>query len=272
MNGQSIGPLRYEVAAGIARLTLDRPEKRNALDPALIAALTAALERAEQDEAVRLVTIAGAGKDFCAGADLDALSNLMGTSIEENLADVGSLIRLFVKVRSMGKPVVALVQGRALGGGCGLATACDLVLARETASFGYTEIRIGFVPAIVMTILRRNVSERRAFELIATGAIHTARDFEVYGLINRVFADDSFEIETDRYLRTIVERSTSALSLAKRTLYQQDGMSFETAMRSGATVNVIARTTEDTRAGVARFLEERSRLPEERERVPEGRA
>jgi methylglutaconyl-CoA hydratase len=240
---------------GVAWLTLNRPDKRNALDDRLIAALKQALRDADADDAVRVVALRGAGTDFCAGADLAALRRIVEASVMENLADVDALAELFVQIRQMRTPVVALVHGRALAGGCGLATACDVVLAAGSASFGYTEVRIGFVPAMVMAILRRNVSEKRAFELITGGAVVSAADAERMGLINRVFADEGFEREAAAWVHDLAGRSASAVQLCKRLLYQQDAMPFAAAVRAGADLNVIARMTEDVRRGVEAFLQ-----------------
>ena len=159
----------YAVEEGIATLTLNRPEKRNALNSELVQALKDSLEAAAADEGVRVVTITGAGKDFCSGADLAELEQISEMGHEESLADARSLGALFTQMRSHPRPIVALVRGRALAGGCGLATACDLVLARDDAEFGYPEVLLGFVPALVMTILRRRVGEGRAFELVTSG-------------------------------------------------------------------------------------------------------
>ena len=239
----------------VARLTLNRPEKRNALSAELVADLKAALREVDADDGVRVVAIAGAGKDFCSGADLSALRRIADATVMENLADVDELAELFLLPRRMRKPVVACVRGRALAGGCGLATACDLVLAAESAQFGYPETRIGFVPAMVMAITRRNVSEKRAFELLVRGLPIAAAEAERMGLINHVFADDAFEGEADAVLRDLAERSPSAVQLAKRLLYNSDALGFEAAVRAGADVNVVARMTDDMKAGVARFLE-----------------
>lgn len=248
-------PLLVERAGGVLRLTLNRPEKRNALDAALIRSLREALEGAERDEPVRVVALSGAGPDFCSGADLSALRRIAKASTMENLADVDELAALFSTPRRLGKPVVALVRGRALAGGCGLATACDLVLAAEGAEFGYPEVRIGFVPAMVMAILRRNVSEKRAFELVALGEPIGAAEAERIGLVNRVWPEDRFDAEAAAYVDELAGRSASALRLTKRLLYHADAMGFEAAIRAGADLNALARTTEDTRAGVARFLD-----------------
>ena len=240
---------------GIARLTLNRPDKRNALDAALIDALKAALRAADEDPEVRVVAVEGAGKDFCSGADLSALRTIAEGGVMENLDDVEALAELFLLPRRMRKPVVALVRGRALAGGCGLATSCDLVLAAEGAQFGYPEVRIGFVPAMVMAILRRNVSEKRAFDLLVRAQPVAAAEAERIGLVNRVVADDAFAAEADALLAELAERSPSAVQLTKRLLYHSDAMGFEAAIRAGADLNVLARMTDDMQAGVRRFLE-----------------
>jgi methylglutaconyl-CoA hydratase len=248
-------PLLIRDEGGIRRLVLNRPDKRNALNAELIAALKSALRRADGDDAVRVVAIEGEGKDFCSGADLSALRKIAESSVMENLEDVDELAELFLLPRRMRKPVVACVRGRALAGGCGLATACDIVLAADTAEFGYPEVRIGFVPAMVMAILRRNVSEKRAFELIVTGQPIAAAEAERIGLINHAWPDTDFDRQRDLFLEDLAKRSPSAVQLSKRLLYHADGMGFEAALRSGADVNVVARMTDDMKAGVARFLE-----------------
>lgn len=240
---------------GVARLTLNRPDKRNALDAELVAALKAALREADADPETRVVAVEGAGKDFCSGADLSALRTVAEGGVMENLEDVEGLAELFLLPRRMRKPVVALVRGRALAGGCGLATACDLVLAAEGAQLGYPEVRIGFVPAMVMAILRRNVSEKRAFELVVRGQPVPAAEAERIGLINRVVPDERFAAEADALLAELAERSPSAVQLTKRLLYHSDAMGFEAAIRAGADLNVLARMTDDMQAGVRRFLE-----------------
>jgi methylglutaconyl-CoA hydratase len=244
-----------QTADGVRRITLNRPDKRNALNAELIHDLKAALRAADADPEVRVVAIEGAGTDFCSGADLSALRRIAGASVMENLDDVEELAELFLLPRRMRTPVVACVRGRALAGGCGLATACDLVVAAESAQFGYPEVRIGFVPAMVMAILRRNVSEKRAFELIVRGHPIGAGEAERIGLINHVWREEDFEAERDALLGDLAGRSASAVQLSKRLLYHSDGMGFEAALRAGVDVNVVARMTDDMKAGVARFLE-----------------
>ncbi len=244
----------YKIEKSVATITLNRPEKRNALNDALIESLKNALRKADADEDLRAIVIGGAGKDFCSGADLSALQKITESDVLENLADAEDLAELLALIRRIKIPVIAAVHGRALAGGCGLATACDLVLAAKTARFGYPEVRIGFVPAMVMAILRRNLSEKRAFELITQGFEFTADEAEKIGLINRVFADETFDRDVAKYVSVYEKVSRSAVVLSKKLLYQMDGMNFETALATGAEVNTIARLTKDCQQGIARFL------------------
>jgi methylglutaconyl-CoA hydratase len=244
----------YSTEGSVARIVLNRPEKRNALNDAVIAGLKVGLKKAAADNDVRVVVIAGAGKDFCSGADLSALQKIAGASVAENAEDARSLLELFLLIRALEAPVVAAVTGRALAGGCGLATACDLVLASASARFGYPEVKIGFVPAMVMAILRRNVSEKRAFELITRGAEISAEQAKEFGLVNQVFADESFEADVRAYVSEFEKMSASAMALTKTLLYQMDGLAFPEALETGADVNVIARLTDDCQRKVAEFL------------------
>src|SRR5436305_1334525 len=227
-------PVIYSVEGLVALITLNRPEKRNALNDALIGALKDCLREADGETDVRVVVITGAGADFCSGADLAALQKISESSVAENLEDAQSLMELFTLIRSVRVPVVAAVRGRALAGGCGLATACDLVIAARSARFGYPEVKIGFVPAMVMAILRRNVSEKRAFELITLGAEISADEAERIGLVNQVFDDEKFETEVENYVAGFEKVSRSAVMLSKRLLYQMDGMTFDAALQTGA--------------------------------------
>jgi methylglutaconyl-CoA hydratase len=244
----------YALEGAVALLTLNRPEKRNALNDDVIEGLKESLRAADGSDAVRVVVITGAGADFCSGADLAALQKISESSVTENLEDAQSLMELFALIRRVRVPVVAAVRGRALAGGCGLATACDLVLASRSARFGYPEVKIGFVPAMVMAILRRNVSEKRAFELITRGAEIDAAQAERIGLVNQIFEDEQFEMEVEKYVAGFERVSRSALMLSKRLLYHMDGMTFDAALQAGVDVNAIARMTEDCRQGIARFL------------------
>ena len=243
-----------ETATAVQTITLNRPDKRNALNDALIRALKNALRQAARDESLRAIVIKGAGKDFCSGADLSALQKIADSDVLENLRDAEELMELFAMIRKIKIPVIAAVKGRALAGGCGLATACDIVLAAGSARFGYPEVKIGFVPAMVMAILRRNLSEKKSFELITQGFEFSAGEAEKFGLINLVFDDETFEADVENYVSVYEKVSRSAVVLSKKLLYQMDGMTFDTALETGAQINAIARLTEDCQKGIARFL------------------
>jgi len=244
----------YEMRDGVARITLNRPEKRNALDGELVGELKAAFSASSSDDACRVVLLTGAGTDFCSGADLAALEKSAQGSVLDNMADARSTADLFLMMRSHPRPVVGAVQGRALAGGCGIATACDIILAAQSAQFGYPEVNIGFVPAMVMAVLRRSVSEKAAFELVVMGETISATRAHELGLVHRVFADEKFLSEVESYVAKLSAKSSSALMLSKRLLYNMDSMSFEAALQAGVEINAIARQTEDCRKGVERFL------------------
>lgn len=247
--------LLTSVEEGVATLTLNRPEKRNALNGALVDALHDALGELATDPEVRVLAIRGAGPDFCAGADLEELERIAGMGSDESLADAQRMGDLFVALRTLDRPVVAVVQGRALAGGAGLATACDLVLAGEEVLLGYPEVHLGFVPAMVMTILRRKVGESRAFELVMRGRRITAGEARELGLVNQVFPAGAFEDRVAAYLSELAALPPSALALTKRLLYGLDGMSFEEGIARGAELNAVARLTPACREGVRRFLQ-----------------
>jgi methylglutaconyl-CoA hydratase len=244
-----------ELKEGVLELTLNRPDKRNALDTPTVDALLAGLERADLDAAVRVVAVRGSGKDFCAGADLAELLRSADQSAADNEAGAMHLGEVFMRMRRLPKPVVAVVQGRALAGGCGLATACDLVLAHADATFGYPEVRRGFVPAMVMAMLARAVGEKVAFDLVATGRMLTAEEARQAGLVARVYPGASFENDAAAMLGELAGASGSALAFIKQQLYEIDGRSFEDAIALGAKVNAVARSTPDFKAAVAKFLE-----------------
>ena len=247
--------LLYEVHAGVAAITMNRPEKRNAIDGRLILDLKAALAEARSNADVRIVTLTGAGRDFCSGADLSELERRRDAGVMANLQDASALADLFLDMRRHPKLIIAVVRGRALAGGCGLATACDLVLAAKSASFGYPEVNIGFVPAIVLAILRRAVPEKIALELITTGTPISAGRARELGIINQVYEDEQFEEMCGSYVKKYVNRPAAALTLCKGLLYHTDALPFSAAVEAGVHMNALARMTEDCRAGVDRFLQ-----------------
>ena len=249
------GPVRTALDAGVLTLTLDRAPKRNALNAAIVEGLHAGLERADLDAEVRVVALRGAGKDFCAGADLDELLASADRGMAENEADARRLGALFERMRALPKPVVAVVQGRALAGGAGLATACDIVVAGGGAQFGYPEVQRGFVPAMVMAILRRLAGEKLALDLVLTGRVLSAEEARAAGLVTRVVPDAELDREAAAIARQLAGASASALALTKRLFYQLDTLPFQEGIALGARVNALARQTPDFRTAIARFLE-----------------
>ena len=250
-----MGELLIETNGTVRTLTLNRPEKRNALNDELVSELKAALTDADGDTSLYAIVIRGAGKDFCSGADLESLRKISEASYDENLEDARSLAELFAFIRRVKIPVIAAVHGRALAGGCGLATACDLVIATQSARFGYPEVKIGFVPAIVMAFLRRNTSEKRAFEIATQGFEFSSAEAERLGLINHIVTDDAFEEEVARFAAVYEKVSRSAVIMSKKLLYEMDSLDFTASIEAGAKANAEARMSEDCKKGIAKFLE-----------------
>lgn len=240
---------------GVRIVTLNRPDKRNALNDELIADLKAALNESDADESVRAIVIRGAGKDFCSGADLSALQKIATASHEENLEDARSLGELYKLIRRVRQPVIAAVKGRALAGGFGLALACDVIFAHDEAWFGFPEVKIGFVPAMVAAILRRNMSEKDAFATLTLGNEITAAELQDRGIVKAIIEGKDFDSEVIAIAKQYENLSASAVQMTKRLLYDIDGLDFVSAIEHGAKVNAEARMTGDCQKGIARFLE-----------------
>lgn len=252
--------VRYRVEDdGVAVVTLARPEKRNALDPATIDELEEAFAAAEADGRVRVVLLDAEGKDFCAGADLAHIEATVDASREDLEADALALGNLFVHMRRLPKPIVAAVQGNALAGGAGLATACDVVVAADDAHLGYPEVHIGFVPAMVMTMLIRCVGEKRAFELVSSGRRMPAEEAREAGLVTAVRSRHTLADDARAHAAELAGRSASALAWTKRLLYELDELGFAEGIARGAEVNAEARRSPDCRAGVHAFLARKRR-------------
>ena len=247
--------VRVSRGQGVGRVTLARPEKKNALDRQMADEIVQGLESLAADPETRVVVIDADGDDFCAGADLEALESLLDAGREAQLDDARALGRVFNTIRQVPVPVVAAVRGRALAGGAGLASACDIVLAHPQATFGYPEVRIGFVPAMVMTILRRIVPQRHAFDLAMTGRTLSAAEAERIGLVSRVLAAEAFDAGVAAICETIVKSPPEAVRRTKRLFYELEGRSFESGIAHGAQANAEARMTDEFREGVRRFLQ-----------------
>ena len=245
----------YTVEDRIGYITLNRPEKRNALSPQLITELQQAFLRADDDDRVKVIVLKAEGKVFCAGADLAYIQTLQTNSYEENLEDSMHLRNLFYKIYTMSKVVIAQVHGHAIAGGCGLASICDFTIAAPEAKFGYTEVKIGFIPALVKVFLLRKLGETRAKELLLTGDLISAERAETIGLITRVVAAESLESEVQKLADHLcAQNSGDSMAFTKRMIAEIPGMSVEDGLNYAAKQNARARATEDCKKGIAGFL------------------
>jgi len=255
MSTAQTGTVEGVLQDGVLTLTLARASRKNALDAGMIRALQAQIDRADHDADVRVVLLRGDGPDFCSGADLAELLASVTRTPEENEASALELGRIFVGFRKLPQPVIGVVRGRALAGGMGLVTACDLVIAAEDAVFGYPEIQRGFVPAMVMTMLRRIVGERVAFDLAVTGRLLDAAEALRLGFVNEVTRVSELEDSARRLAGTLAGRSRTAVALTKRLLHDLDGKSFEDGIAQGARINAHSRTTPEFASALAAFLQ-----------------
>lgn len=246
--------LLYRVEAHLAHITLNRSEKRNALNGDLIAALQDALARSADDPEVRVVVVRGEGKDFCAGLDLKELDKGNAATLEQHEATARNYAAILLAIRRHPRPVIAALRGRALGGGAGIVTACDLVLAAESSAIGYPEIKVGFVPATVSALLKGVVPEKRLFDLFAGGENLSAAKAHALGLISRILPDAEFDAAVNACAADLAGKSATALSLTKRLLYEMDGMTFEQRLEAGIRTNARSRMTEDARRGFEKFV------------------
>lgn len=251
--------VHFVADGAIGRITLARPAKRNALDPEAIRQLRAAVEAAGRDESVRVVVLAAEGSDFSAGADLDSLAALLEAGEDVHRADARSFAELFMTMRSLPKPIIAAVQGRALAGGAGLVCACDIAIAADSAQLGFPEVKIGFVAAVVMGLLRRTAGEKAAFELVTTGRTVRADEALRMGLVTRIVPSAKLAREVDELAKCLAELPPDAVASTKRLFYQIDGVPLHEAMEHGVEANVAARMTEAFRQGVAGFVAGRKR-------------
>jgi len=238
-------------------LTLNDPERRNPLSDALVEELLATLQKTEENSEVRAVVISGAGKAFSAGADLDFLRRVRSESAEANLAHSQRLRDLFLRVYTFPKPVIAAVNGAAVAGGAGLATACDLVVMDEEARIGYTEVRIGFVAALVGVLLVRAVGEKHARELLLSGELVDAQTAYRMGLANRVVPVGESVAAALDWAAQLAENSPTSLALTKELLASYYGMGLEDALRQAATAGAWIRQSEDLKEGLEAFFEKR---------------
>jgi methylglutaconyl-CoA hydratase len=249
--------LTLDFDGALAVLTLNRPDKRNAISYELIGELLCALDEIERSHA-QIVILTGAGKAFCSGMDLDNLRSISGRTDEENLADSATMARLFRTLYEFPKVTIAAVNGAAVAGGCGLATLCDFTLATPEAKFGYTEVRIGFVPAIVSAFLLRQVGEKHARDLLLTGRIIGADEAFRMGLVNQIVPHEKLLQQAREFAATLLSNSPASLLATKRLLRRCASESLDRQIAAAVEENARIRRTDDFREGVSSFLEKRN--------------
>ena len=247
--------LQYEVQDRLAYITLNRPAKRNALSANVVTELKQAFEQAEADDKVKVIILRAAGDVFCAGADLKYLQELQDNTYQENLADSTHLMQLFHQIYTLKKLVIGQVQGHALAGGCGLAALCDITFAVPEAKFGYTEVKIGFLPAVVSVFLLRRIGEARTKQLLLSGDVITAQQALDYGLITFITERDQLADAVRTYaLRLAHENSGHSIEITKEILARLPELALEDGLRYAAERNAATRASDDCRRGIAAFL------------------
>ncbi|MGB6394019.1 MAG: enoyl-CoA hydratase-related protein [Candidatus Acidiferrales bacterium] len=248
--------LRLKQEAFVATITLARPEKRNAISSRMIEELLEALDAAEHD-AARVVIVTGEGRAFCAGMDLDGLQDLARQPAEQNLADSRQMAKLFRRIHEFPRPLIAAVNGPAIGGGCGIATLADFTLAAPEAKFGYTEVKIGFIPALVSVFLRRQIGDKKARELLLSGRIFDAQEALQLGLVTEIVAADKLIERARELAASLLAVSPSSIERTKRLLVRMEAEALGREIELAVEANAAIRATEDFREGLTAFLEKR---------------
>jgi methylglutaconyl-CoA hydratase len=242
--------------AGVATITLNRPDKRNAISFELIDDLLRGFDEVAKSDAIILI-LTGAGKAFCSGMDLENLKALTGRTPEQNLQDSETMVRLFRALYEFPKVTIAAVNGAAVAGGTGLALLCDFTLAVPEAKFGYTEVRIGFVPAIVSTFLLRQVGEKQARDLLLTGRLFGAEEAMRLGLINEIAQPDNLMPRAHELASLLMQNSPTSLRTTKQLLTDHSRAELDVQIQAALRENAAIRSTADFREGVSSFLEKR---------------
>ena len=254
--------LLLEFSGEIARITLNRPDKRNAINPQMMCDLQTAFDTIEKSHS-RLVVLTGAGKCFCAGMDLDMLATIAKQSAAENQEDSRRIAKLLRRIWSFPRPLIAAVNGAAYAGGCGIATLCDFTLAAPEAKFGYTEVKIGFLPAIVSVFLTRQIGEKRSRDLLLTGRIISAEQAMDYGLVTEVVPAESLLDRANALADELMAASPSSLTRAKHLLTSSAAAGIDHDLERAILENARIRCTPDFKEGVASFLEKRKPIWQE---------
>jgi len=248
--------LLLDISGQIATITLNRPDKRNAMSAAMIAELQTAFDEIEKSHA-RVGILTGSGKAFCSGMDLEMLASIAQQSPAENQEDSRRMAKMFRRVWSFPRPLIAAVNGAALAGGCGIATLCDFTLAVPEAKFGYTEVKIGFLPAIVSVFLTRQIGEKKARDLLLTGRILEAAEAKEFGLVNEIIPADNLISRSKELAGVLIAASPGSLSRAKRLMTSSAAAGVDHDLERAILENARIRCTPDFKEGLASFLEKR---------------
>jgi methylglutaconyl-CoA hydratase len=248
--------LILDIAGQIATITLNRPEKRNAMSATMIAEIQTALDEIEKSHA-RVGILTGAGKAFCSGMDLEMLAAIAQQSPAENQEDSRRVAKMFRRIWSFPRPLIAAVNGAALAGGCGVATLCDFTLAVPEAKFGYTEVRIGFLPALVSVFLTRQIGEKKSRDLLLTGRILEGAEAKEFGLVNEVVPAENLLARAKELAEVLISASPGSLSRAKRLMTSSAAASVDHDLERAILENARIRCTPDFKEGLASFLEKR---------------
>ena len=257
MSGFDAIMIEHDAELGMATIALNRPDKRNALNAELVAALRGELKTLRHDDAVRSVFITGNGAAFCAGADLSEIQALQRASVSDNQANSHLLREFFADLYTYPKPTCAVVHGAALAGGCGLATCCDFVIATRDATFGYPEVKIGFIPAIVMVLLTHQIGERAARDLCLSGRTIDADEAHRLGLVSQVVVQADLEGSVHKLAKSLRKNAPQAMATVKRMFWRLHGMGTEDGLVWASDMNAMARSTDECKEGIAAFLEKR---------------
>jgi methylglutaconyl-CoA hydratase len=257
MSGFDAIKIELDEALGTATIALNRPDKRNALSKELISAIGSELDSLRHRDEIRSVFIKGNGAAFCAGADLNEIQALQHAGVADNQKNSHTLREFFVDLYSFPKPTCAVVHGPALAGGCGLATCCDFVIATRDATFGYPEVKIGFIPAIVMVLLTHQIGERAARDLCLSGRTIDAEEAHRLGLVSQVVVQADLEGAVNKLARDLRKNAPQAMATIKRMFWRLHGMSTEDGLVWAGDMNAMARSTDECKEGIAAFLEKR---------------
>ncbi|GAB4487963.1 MAG: enoyl-CoA hydratase-related protein [Raineya sp.] len=248
----------YHCQNRVGYITLNRPDKRNALNFKVVEELKQAFRQAQEDSKAKVIVLRAEGKVFCAGADLEYLQTLQSNTFEENLADSSHLKELFELIYTHPKIIIAQIHGHAIAGGAGLATVCDFSFSVPHAQFGYTEVKIGFIPAIVMVFLLRKIGEGRAKELLLSGDLISAQKAKELGLINYIVDAENLNQEVERFaLHLCKNNSEQSLATTKKMIAKVQEMPLIEALNFAAQQNAIARESSDCKKGIASFLDKK---------------